>query len=174
MQKLINDEVWKLLVEFDNLYEISNYGRLRSVRKNKILKPTNRKDGYKLCIMSIKGKVSYRYIHRLVAYAFLQKIENKPSVNHIDGNKENNHVSNLEFCTTKENNEHAGKLNLKPFGTKHPNSKLTKEDLNQIQILLKEKNLSHLKIAKIFKVSQSTISNFAKQKTYFKEVLNEK
>jgi len=91
---------------FNGLYMISSDGRLYSVRSNKYLKPNTDKYGYYTYTFSINS-VRYTYkAHRLVATAFIPNPENKPTVNHIDCNKRNNTVENLEWATHKEQSHH--------------------------------------------------------------------
>lgn len=109
-------EVWRPVVEYEGLYEVSNLGRVRSLdryetflnygrmsvrhRKGRIMKPVITSKGY--YIVSLKGKDIF-YIHRLVAQAFLPNPHNLPQVNHKDENKANNCVKNLEWCTQEYN-----------------------------------------------------------------------
>lgn len=109
-------EIWKDVKGYEGLYQISNYGRLKSFKtdsKGKILKLTDKNGAYFTIILQGKGvqKRTTR-IHRLVAEAFLPNPENLPQVNHIDGNKQNNNVNNLEWCTASYNVKHS--LNLHP------------------------------------------------------------
>lgn len=115
------EEIWKV-IEIDGIktnYEISNYGRCRNTTKlhwktQGILSPKiNKKTGYvQYCIVS-NGKNFYKYAHRLVAQYFIfNKRADQTDVNHIDGNKQNNHLDNLEWCTQSENMQHAIRHNL--------------------------------------------------------------
>ena len=97
------NEIWKKIEE-NNDYLISNLGRLK--RNNKILKLNKNARGYLYCNISTSGKITKVKIHRLVAKAFIDNLQNKETVNHIDGNKLNNHYSNLEWLTRKENIQH--------------------------------------------------------------------
>lgn len=119
-------EVWKDVVGYEGLYQVSNLGRVKSVErykdnngtkqlvKERILKQgENKKGGYLKVDLWKNNKSKTLYVHRLVAIAFIDNPTNKPTVNHIDGNHKNNHVSNLEWATQKEQNEHIYKTNLK-------------------------------------------------------------
>ena len=103
-------EKWKHIEENNN-YEISNYGNFRN-NKNRILKTNINARGYTYCNISTKNVITKIKIHRLVAKNFVDNPLNKDTVNHIDGNKLNNHYSNLEWLTRKENIQHAFKNNL--------------------------------------------------------------
>ena len=107
-------EIWKTIKEMKT-YEVSNYGNVRRKLQNnyKNLKPFADKDGYlKVCLCENQKRL-YRFVHRLVAQTFIPNLENKPTVNHIDGNKKNNNLENLEWATYQENNIHALKTNLR-------------------------------------------------------------
>ena len=102
-------EIWKSIEYFPN-YQISNYGNVKN--KEKILKPLLCSSGYLFVRLYNKTEVKNLKIHRLVATAFIKNPQNKSCVNHIDGNKKNNNVKNLEWCTYKENSLHAYKIGL--------------------------------------------------------------
>lgn len=117
-------EVWEDIEGFEN-YQISNLGRVKSkerytkikngvmsLRKEKILKLSHNKKGYAQTVLYKNKKPITVKIHRLVAQAFIPNPENKPQVNHKDGNKDNNFVNNLEWLTDKENKQHAIKNGL--------------------------------------------------------------
>lgn len=96
--------VWKPIVDYEGLYEVSNTGQIRSLfRYKKTLKYNVTKRGY--CTVELfKNKLSKRLlVHRLVAEAFIPNPDNLPQVNHIDENPQNNSVDNLEWCTAKYN-----------------------------------------------------------------------
>lgn len=102
-----------ILLPFDTKYAISNKGNIINVKNGKQLKTRINKNGYLEVQLSTKGiRKNYR-IHRLVGIVFLDNIENKPYINHKDGNKLNNNLYNLEWCTAKENDNHSRKKYLK-------------------------------------------------------------
>lgn len=136
------EEIWKDVKEYEGLYQVSNLGRIKSLKRigknkrfygGKILKITFRPYGEVGLSKNCKTKTFL--IHRVVANAFLENKENKPQINHINGIKTDNRVENLEYCTQQENNIHAikNKLRITPSGCnhylygkyseKHPNSK---------------------------------------------------
>ena len=112
-------EVWKDVVGFEDYYEVSNTGKVRR-KKGKtvykdgriarfsqtVLKPSVFKKGYLMVFLSVKSKKKAKSVHRIVAEAFIPNPENKETVNHIDCDKTNNHVSNLEWMTNRENTIH--------------------------------------------------------------------
>lgn len=104
-------EIWKDIPGYEGLYQVSNMGRVKSLNFNRsglprILKTKNRQ-GYPRVILWKSGKRHEVCVHRLVAQAFIPNPENKPFVNHKDGNRRNNHVDNLEWCTAQENAIHS-------------------------------------------------------------------
>ena len=105
-------EIWKDVKDYEGLYQVSNLGRIK--RKSKIIKNGIDTKGYCYVNLSKNGIVKNVRVHRIVAISFIPNIENKKEINHIDGNKQNNCVSNLEWATHKENIKHAIKTNLLP------------------------------------------------------------
>lgn len=102
------DEIWKDIEGYEGLYQVSNLGNVKSVRKNKLIGNNNHR-GYRHACLCVDGKETYKSVHRLVADAFIPNPENLPCVNHKDENKLNNVVSNLEWCTYEYNNSYATK-----------------------------------------------------------------
>lgn len=102
-------EIWKNVNGTDGFIEVSNFGRVRSLLRGEpyILKQQKDEKGYLRVTVNIYGnKITYK-VHRLVAIAFIENINNLPQVNHIDGNKENNTAENLEWINNKDNIHHA-------------------------------------------------------------------
>lgn len=105
-------ETWKDVAGYEGMYQVSDEGRVRRLvgykcKATRILKPVKHTNGYLLVRLCKNGESKCTRIHRLVADAFIPNTENKGDVNHIDGNKTNNHVSNLEWATRSENLKHA-------------------------------------------------------------------
>lgn len=118
-------EIWKPIKGYEGLYEISNWGRVKSLNYRRsgklgLLKPKVDKDGYLVVCFCKDGKRKYFFVHRLVAEVFLENPDNLPCVNHKDENKTNNSVDNLEWCTHEYNinygshNERKAKTQSKP------------------------------------------------------------
>lgn len=112
-------EVWKDIEGYGNRYQVSSEGRIRKKNKDKRCRPfryltpnCNNNAGYYKVGLSYKGYTKLLTVHRLVAQAFIPNPNNKPQVNHIDGNKKNNRVENLEWVTESENAIHASRLGL--------------------------------------------------------------
>jgi len=149
IQDLPNEE-WQPVFGYEDKYSISNKGRVKSHNKQwawnesrwkiitkkeeHILMPSITSGYYRLSLCK-DGKVVSKRIHRLVAEAFLSNPENKPQVNHKDGNKFNNTVSNLEWATSKENIGHASKIGLMPKGANHHSARKVKCDTLDIEFV---------------------------------------
>lgn len=96
-------EEWKNVIGYEGLYEVSNKGNVRNVRRNKLLKLSKNRYGYIQVYLYKNGIRTVFTVHRLVAQAFLPNPDNLPEVNHRDEDKTNNRVENLEFCDHKYN-----------------------------------------------------------------------
>jgi hypothetical protein len=174
-----HSERWHTMYnEFFGKYEISCYGRIRTVgrfvncaiknnstvyKKSKILKTNINKDGYEQVTLKIEGKNKTRLIHRLVADIFITNPENKRQINHKDADKTNNFTDNLEWVTHQENMDHASKNRLYPFGINHPTVKITKEQLSEIRN--KYPINSSRKLGIEYGVTKTTIMNIVKFRT---------
>ena len=106
-------ELWKSTEGYEGLYEISNLGNVRSIRRNKVMKPGSHRFGYRYVILCKEGSNKSVLVHRLVANAFIPRIPGKEDVNHIDGDKSNNCVENLEWVSKSENMKHAYQSGLR-------------------------------------------------------------
>jgi hypothetical protein len=162
-------EIWRPAPKYKGFYEVSNHGHVRSLnryvtrsdgvrqlQKGKLLKPW-KANGY-MSVELHKDLISQTYrVHRLVAAAFLLNPENKPAVNHIDGNKVNNHLGNLEWCTSKENIAHAYRTGLKTtkLGDDRKNRILSSPQV--VNILHMRGALPSKKIGELYGVSGETV-----------------
>jgi hypothetical protein len=161
-------EIWKDIENFEGYYQISNYGNIRSVErvvkhpvsKNNKIKSKQKsvfrkKNSYIQVNLYKNSKVTGIVLHRLVAKAFIPNPENKPQVNHKNGNKLDNKVENLEWVTSKENIHHSIKTGLrkKRTGTYYS---LTSKQLEEIHDLFGK--IQQKQIALKYNVSEATIS----------------
>ena len=129
------NEIWRDVVGYEGLYQVSNFGRVKSFQKNKvkILKSNVGIGGYLRVILCKDFDKKNCFVHVLVAKAFIPNPEGKKQVNHRDGNKENNLVSNLEWMTPKENIKHAFYTGLRKSGCKHFRAKFAAEQVREIR-----------------------------------------
>lgn len=155
-------EEWKV-INGDDRYQISNYGRVKMY--DDITYGTPDTTGYLKVYMLSK---TY-YIHRLVANYFIPKPESESrlEVNHRDGNRNNNRLDNLEWCTKSQNIKHSVEI-----GTHHPKPKFNREQIIEIKTMLKNK-IPHHEIAKIYNVTRPCISLIATGKRYANITLND-
>jgi len=165
-------EIWKEIKGYEGLYQVSNLGNIKHLKfkkknvltggfsliKERILKPVKHYNGYVFVDLHKNGSHKITAIHRIVALNFIDNINNKPQVNHFDGNKENNNVINLEWCTMSENMIHALNNGLS-------RTKLLPNDVIEIRKLLKT-GLTHLKIADIFDVKRCVIADISSKRTW--------
>lgn len=183
MNNNIKEEVWKDAVGYEGHYQISNHGRIKSVDRyvtsktgvKRLLKGRIRKTVlagrdrcYPTIVCSVAGKNKREYIHRLVARAFIENPEGKPEVNHVDGDKENNHVNNLEWVTRSRNKFHAyeNKLKVAPKGESNGLAKLTEEEVLKIRDLHDNYKVSQKDISQMFNVTQVNVWNIVNRRTW--------
>ena len=167
----MENEIWKPISDLPG-YEVSNYGRVKKLggaskatsrkflpdRKEKIYVIKKCPKGYSRVTIIISGVKYYRLVHRLVAFAFIPLVDGKTHVNHIDGNKANNHYLNLEWCTPAENNKHAIETGL----WKNTNSKIP---LDQRQFIIDNFfTVGRKKLAEMFGLTDKYILNVVKVK----------
>lgn len=161
-------EIWRLINDYPN-YEVSNLGRVKSMKfeKERILKPELLKDGYLRVKIYNDVKKNKFLVHRLVADCFIENKEKKKQINHKNGIKTDNSVSNIEWVTPSENMTHSYilKLNYSKLGEEHPMSKLTKKDV----INIRKKKYSIKKEAEFYNVCIGTI-NKIRAKTIWKHI----
>ncbi len=171
-------EIWKDIEGYKGIYQISNLGMVKSLdrvihcptylsRVNEIIMKQGWSWGGYRSVNLLDGLIRKKHlIHRLVGIAFVENKHDKKQVNHIDGNKENNNSSNLEWCTHSENIQHAYNNKLIPCrkGENHPNAKLTNNDVLSIRKL---KGLFKVvEIAEKYKVKRTVISKILNRRTW--------
>lgn len=163
-------EIWKKIKEYEG-YLISNYGIVVSLKfgKEKILKPfkSNHKNAYYQIAFSIKGKVKKEALHRLLAKEFIDNPFNKKEVNHKNGNKLDNRLKNIEWCTHQENTIHARVSGLTPEVTY---KKISIEQVEEIRLKYKEGNFIQSELAKQYGISVSNISAIVNKRTWKKKI----
>jgi len=185
-----NQEIWKDIIGYEGYYEVSNLGNVRSldrlvnkpnktsyIRKGKLCNQSKSNLGYMTVGFTVNNVKTNKYVHRLVAEAFILNINNKPQVNHIDCDKENNDVNNLEWCTNSENHIHATKNGLNKLhlhrvaysGEENGRSLLNKEQVLEIKQKYIPYKYSAKKLSKEYNVSESCITHILNN-TSWKEI----
>ena len=144
------EEYWKPIIGYEGLYDVSNLGRIRNSRTNYILRCFNHRQGYKLVSLCKDKKQKSYLVHRIVAMAFLENPYSLPEVNHKDEIKQNNNVSNLEWCdrlynanygtgnqrmieSRTRNGNNIGSKKTRNKGEANPNCKLSAEQIKYIR-----------------------------------------
>lgn len=155
----MNQELWKDVHGYEGMYKISNKGRVKSFRRNPVILMHPAPDGwgYPQTVFAVKGKNRTVKIHRLVAENFIPNPENLPQVNHKDGNKENNSVENLEWCTGRENIHHYYKTNCRKL-------KVSTEDVKKIRAMASE-GIPTVDIANIYKLHRNYVNQIVRKAT---------
>lgn len=179
---VVKDEVWKDVPGLEGLYQASTHGRVKSMdriirtgwgykeilRKGKITLGFKTSYGYrKVNITSTPKSTKATYLHRIIAMTFIENINNKPFINHINGIKDDNRVQNLEWVTQSENHKHAYKIGLQvPLkGDDHPRRKLSSLEVLEIKkrVLNGETPYS---FAKEYGVSRSNVYHIIRKDTW--------
>ena len=169
----MKNEIWKSVEGYEGLYQVSSYGRVRSLDrmvinsdgvkrlfKGRILKPNKVRNGYLKIQLSKSGKVNGALIHRLVAQSFIQNPDNLPIINHKDENKTDNHVENLEWCDSKYNTNYG--TAIQRSAEKRLNSPKLSKPVLQIDKETNEivdKYPSAMEAARQLKIDQGNISS---------------
>lgn len=168
-------EVFKDVVGYEGFYKISNIGNVKSLSrtilkngiypfksKEKNLKNRFNNNYYYVTLCKNNTYKTFRN-HRLIAMAFIPNPNNKPMVNHINGIKTDNRIENLEWCTSKENVNHAISTGLiNQNGVNSINSRLTEKEILEIRSL----NLPHLEISEKYNISKSYVSSIKRRRTW--------
>ena len=154
------NEEWRAVPGYEDCYEVSNCGNVRSLYFKRIssvsqfVKPNN----YRCVTLKKNGEKQSLYVHRLVAQAFIPNPNNYPQVNHIDENKGNNYVDNLEWCTAKYNVNYGTGMKRRNASIGYRNRKPNKEKMSKSH----EKPVLQFSLDGIFIRRWSSATNFAK------------
>lgn len=167
-----NVVLWKPIKGYEGLYEVSNTGKVRSLKKivnngkGSILKGSN--DRYSTVSLYKSGKEKRRTIHRLVAETFIPNPHNKPQVNHKDGIRENNHIDNLEWCTSKENINHALEIGIGTIGERNGLSKFSNKQVEDLRKVFKpyDSKYGGAALARKYGTSNKTMHYILTNRTY--------
>ena len=171
----MEEEIWKTVIYNGEVYdtiEVSNIGRMRNSKNGRIYKLSLNKTGYYQKTISLGSRTKNKtfYVHKAVAEAFIDNPDNKPIVNHIDGDKLNNNIDNLEWVTSKENVNHALSNGLmgRARGEKICFSKLTEEDVRYIRnhYIPYDELYGAKALAKKFNIDTYTVNNVYYRKTW--------
>ena len=152
--------MWKDIPEYHGKYQASDDGRIRNA--DTMCEYKLRPDRWGYLDVALNGV--RKRVHRIVAETFILHDASKNIVNHKDGNKLNNNVDNLEWCTSKENNQHAYDIGLHGKGEDHVNSKLTEEQVIEIKKLGRHDTAKN--IGKKYNVSKATINDIFEGRTW--------
>lgn len=160
-------EIWKDIIGYKGIYSVSNKGIIKSNKHGGTLSP-NKSGNQRYCRVKLykKGHFKRFPVHRLVMITFIGKIPKGKQINHIDGDKYNNNLHNLEYCTPRENCIHSYKNGLqKPtVGSNHGNSVLTEIDV--INIRNSHNEFSLIQLSKIYNVTPENISLIIRRKRW--------
>jgi len=169
---------WKRMIyqgkDLGDYYLISDEGNIKNAKTGKIRKLSKVGTGYTGCTLSLGSRKNKKVIrvHKAVAETFISNPDNKPEVNHIDGNKDNNVVSNLEWVTSKENTAHAikNKLRNEAYGERAGASKLTQEQVSWIRSVYipRDKIYGSRAIGRKLGIDHTTILSAIKRETWNK------
>jgi hypothetical protein len=158
-------ETFRDIQGYESQYEISNLGRVRNKNKDCFVCIKTGKVGYNVVNLWKYNEYKTFYIHRLTAIHFIDNPKGLDEVNHLDGNKLNNSISNLEWVTTGENVRHAISTGLTPLGDRRKNAKLSNADALEIYRLSHSGILASI-IAEMFNISKTQVYQIKNKKEW--------
>lgn len=129
-------EIWKNIPGYKGKYQVSDQGRVKGIRVRHMQTP-KATNGYPVVMLYSNGYRKTALVHRLVALAFLPRVKNKPHVNHKNGVRYHNVVTNLEWCDNKGNHQHAAAHGRKAKGEKNGNYKLKDAQIKRVRSLIR-------------------------------------
>lgn len=177
---MIEKEIWKDIPGYEGRYQISDSGKVKSLArvskskypggnpvKMRILKSTINPGGYEVVILCKDAKTKCIGIHRLIATAFIPTINGKDHINHKNGNRLDNTIENLEWCTNQENQTHSWKHNSRqPLrGENNGHAKIKPEDVVEIRRLRSE-GYTYIEIGKRFNLSRPSVQDIIYRRTW--------
>ena len=171
------NEIWKDVIGYEKWYEVSDLGRVRRVRAasgtraGKLLKPSMSKHGYCTVNLSKNGRRHLYFIHKLVQGSFVGSVPDGQEINHIDGDKTNNRLDNLEYISRSEHMRNSidvlGKYNhQRALGEASGNSRMTANDVRTIRKKYEAGNTTQRELASEYGCSQTCIGHIVRQKTW--------
>lgn len=175
----MESEIWKPIIGYEGLYEVSNTGIIRSLdrvisthkghlifKKGQQLSYDTTNAGYYRVCLSKNCQTQRFSVHRIVAAHFVGTLCGSLVINHLDGNKTNNHYTNLEICTAQQNAIHACDINLIKCGEQSYKAKLKASDIEYIRFLRNVSGFPLTLLGNYFGVSAGTISAVARYKSW--------
>lgn len=166
------EEIWKDIDGYRESYQVSNLGRIRNKITGQMLRASTISKGYKgVRLYYDVQKAHSLKVHRIVANAFIPNPMNLPQINHIDGDKSNNRVDNLEWCSNDFNMHHANENGLILQGEDRPASKCSNESLKLIQRLI-DCGFRAYQLAKIYGIAKRNMYHILRGDNYSKLNLN--
>lgn len=168
---IIMNEIWKDISTYEGIYQVSSMGHVKSLDRlakdrwgggrliyGKMITIQCDMHGYRYVHLYKNSKGRNCKVHLLVAKAFIENINNLPFINHIDGDKSNNCINNLEWCTQSENEKHAHQIGLKNHkGENHPRNRFTNDDILEMRRLFDIEKLNQREIGRIMNINYKTV-----------------
>jgi len=165
---VMHKETWRDIFPYDGVYQVSNLGRVRNAKYDRILAQHVDKNGYHIVYLTDnEKKVKNWRVHRLVALCFVPIFSlERNQVNHIDGNKWNNEAVNLEWCNNSENQKHHHRV-IKTgylFGMKNHKAKITEQQMKEIRAKYATHKYTQTQLADEYNITQSAVSQIISNK----------